>query len=38
MKAIWKKAEESKHKQALDFLRQVSEEKDVPPPQKGWSR
>jgi hypothetical protein len=38
MKAIWKKAEESKRKQALNLLRQVSAEKDVPPPQKGWSR
>ena len=38
VKAIWGQAEETKHKKALDLLRQVSAERNIPSPQKRWNR
>jgi hypothetical protein len=38
IEALWNQADDSKHKKAVNFLRQESSKKDVLPPPKGWSR
>lgn len=36
--ALWNQADDTKHKKAINYLRQESAKKDVPPPTKGWSK
>jgi hypothetical protein len=38
IEALWNQADDSKHKKAVNFLRQETAKKVVPLPQKGWSK